>query len=101
MDKKAHKKSMVARTIRYKSLTNRTKELTGNQRNYYYAILSHIEEFHSFPTMGEIAVLVGVTQNAAHEMVYRLVRKGYLEEWREGKYRICGASFKLKFKSKF
>jgi len=69
------------------------KGLTPNQSVYYEAIIEHIEHFHSFPTFEELGLAVGVNANASYEMVARLVRKGFIEEWRKGNFRVKGAIF--------
>lgn len=71
--------------------SNRTAHLTPNQQNYFIEILHHIKNFHSFPTASDLALGMGVTTNAAYEMIRRLTRKGFLNEWSPGKYRVSGA----------
>ena len=72
--------------------------LTPNQILYFLAIVEHIREFHSFPTMIELALSVGVTKNAASEMINRLTKKGFLEVYFPGKHRVKGATFEPRFK---
>lgn len=78
--------------------SNRTKELTPNQLIYFNAIVKHVEEFHSFPTCADIGNTLGVNVNAAYEMIRRLIKKGFLEEWRKGVFRVRNVSFVPKFK---
>lgn len=80
-----------------KELTNRMKELTPNQEIYFEAIIEHIREFHSFPTCIDLANTVGVTNNAAYEMINRLCRKGFIEMWRDANYRVVNVTFEPKF----
>ena len=72
----------------------RLNQLTDTQQAYYNAIVEHVSHYHSFPTMSELgAMLGGYTANASYEMVQRLVKKGVVDEWSKGKFRLSRIVF--------
>ena len=73
--------------------TIKLDRLTHSQRKYYLAIVAHIREFHSFPTVVELALTIGVANNAAYEMIGKLCRKHLIEQLATGRYRIKGVIF--------
>lgn len=80
-----------------KPLSNRMEGLTGNQRIYFEYIIDHICNFHSFPTNAEVSIGLGVSNNASFEMIQRLTRKGFLNQYEAGKYRVTNVIFTPKF----
>lgn len=63
----------------------KSESLTVKQEKTYRAILSLFNKHKTFPTVAEVAEVVGVHKNATHETFLILVRKGVLNKRVVGK----------------
>ena len=71
------------------------EELTTAQQEYYDAIVSHIYEYHSFPSRYDLAHALGVSNNAVQEMLRGLENLGYLDDIGGGKFRLANVELEI------
>ena len=63
------------------------KSLTPRQSEALTAFKQHVLVHEYSPSLGEVAVILGISKPAAHELLRKLERKGYLIRTSNGGHR--------------